>query len=103
MSTSSEPTNEELWAQPPAPATPPATHLPAVPVAAPTPAPLPAVAAPEPVRHGRGTLALAITSLGIGIPVTAISASTAGLPGLVVAWLGIVGVNMAYVWGQRRD
>lgn len=48
-------------------------------------------------------LALAIVSLGTGIPITAISASVADLPGLLVAWAGIVGVNIAYALRGRRD
>jgi hypothetical protein len=40
-------------------------------------------------------LALAIVSLGTGIPITAIAAEQGGVAGIVVAWLGIVGVNAA--------
>jgi hypothetical protein len=47
-------------------------------------------------------LALGIVSLGTGIPITAISAATADLPGLIVAWTGIVGVNLAYALKGRR-
>ena len=46
-------------------------------------------------------LAVAIVSLGTGIPITAI-ASGEGLPGLVVAWCGIVGVNMAHALSRRH-
>jgi hypothetical protein len=45
---------------------------------------------------------LGIVSLGTGIPITAISASTADVPGLIVAWTGIVGVNVAYALRDRR-
>ena len=46
---------------------------------------------------GRGMrLALAITSLGTGIPITAIAADGGGVQGIIVAWLGIVGVNFAF-------
>lgn len=41
-------------------------------------------------------LALGIVSLGVGIPITAISAAMADLPGLVVSWLGIAAVNAAH-------
>jgi type IV secretory pathway VirB10-like protein len=44
---------------------------------------------------------LGIVSLGAGIPISAISASTADLPGLMVAWAGIVGVNAVFAWGNR--
>jgi hypothetical protein len=40
-------------------------------------------------------LALAIVSLGTGIPITAIAAEQGGVVGIVAAWLGIVGVNLA--------
>jgi hypothetical protein len=46
-------------------------------------------------------LALAIVSLGTGIPITAIAAEQGGVVGIIVAWLGIVGVNVAH--GLRRD
>lgn len=48
---------------------------------------------------------LGIISLGTGIPITAIAATQADVAGLVVAWLGIVGVNAAHaatVNGRRR-
>jgi hypothetical protein len=38
---------------------------------------------------------LALVSLGTGVPISAIAAALAGLPGLIVAWAGIVGVNLA--------
>jgi hypothetical protein len=47
-------------------------------------------------------LALAIVSLGTGIPITAVAAGTADLAGLVVAWAGIVGVNVSYALRGRR-
>ena len=40
-------------------------------------------------------LALAIVSLGTGIPITAIAAEQGGVLGILIAWLGIVGVNVA--------
>src|SRR4051812_36425221 len=39
-------------------------------------------------------LALAIVSLGCGIPITAIAVTQAGVAGLIVAWVGIVLVNV---------
>ena len=50
-------------------------------------------------------LALGIVSLGGGIPITAISASITGLPGLITAWAGIGVVNIAHAWviNRRRD
>jgi hypothetical protein len=59
-------------------------------------------AAADAEAHKRGggdgdssSFALAIVSLGTGIPITAIAAGTAGVEGLIVAWAGIVGVNLA--------
>jgi hypothetical protein len=96
-----EPTNEQLWAQPPlaAPGTAPVSgqHL------APIPAP-----APLPIQPGRATgtdkttFSLAIVSLGVGIPLTAIASDAAGIVGLIVSWVGIVAVNLVYAWGRRR-
>jgi hypothetical protein len=47
-------------------------------------------------------LALAIVSLGGGIPITAVSASISGLPGLITSWAGISAVNLAHAWVIRR-
>lgn len=46
---------------------------------------------------------LGIISLGIGVPVTAISASNVepGLLGVVASWAGIVGVNAVFALGNR--
>jgi hypothetical protein len=51
---------------------------------------------------GKRQLALGIVSLGVGIPITAISAAIADLPGLTVAWLGIAAVNAAHALQGRR-
>jgi len=45
---------------------------------------------------------LGIVSLGAGIPITAISAGITDVPGLIVAWTGIVGVNVAHALRDRR-
>ena len=56
--------------------------------------------APE-VDDGRGErLALAIVSLGISIPITAIAAEQAGVVGVLATWAGIVGVNLSF--SRRR-
>lgn len=47
-------------------------------------------------------LALGIVSLGTGIPVTAISASITGLPGLIVCWMGIGAINAAHAFVANR-
>jgi hypothetical protein len=41
-------------------------------------------------------LALAIVSLGTGIPITAIAAEQGGVVGMLVVWAGIVGVNFSF-------
>jgi hypothetical protein len=48
-------------------------------------------------------LALGITSLALGIPLSAIAAGTADTAGLLAAWAGIVGVNWAYAWQHRTS
>lgn len=45
---------------------------------------------------------LVYATMGIGIPLTAIAGGIADLPGIIVAWAGIVGVNLAAAWGSRR-
>ncbi len=45
-------------------------------------------------------LALAIVSLGVAIPLTAIASESAGFAGILVAWLGIVLVNFVYGMGR---
>ena len=42
---------------------------------------------------------LAMVSLGTGIPISAIAVENGGLPGLLIAWAGIVLVN--FVAGRR--
>jgi hypothetical protein len=42
------------------------------------------------------SFALAVISLGTGIPITAIAADSGGITGILVAWAGIVGVNVAH-------
>lgn len=49
------------------------------------------------------TLPVAICSLIFGIPLSAIAAGTADLPGLAVAWLGIAAVNIAVNLRKKDD
>lgn len=58
------------------------------------------VAAPaKPVRESRetdpGGLALAIVSVVMGIPITAIAATQEGTIAVIVCWGGLVGINLA--------
>ncbi len=52
----------------------------------------------------RQSFVLGIISLGVGVPITAISATNVepGLLGVAVAWAGIVGVNLANRLTSRR-
>ncbi|MFC4534757.1 hypothetical protein [Sphaerisporangium dianthi] len=51
---------------------------------------------------GDATIPIALGSLGIGIPLTAIAAGEAGAAGLFLAWTGIILVNVAAAFGRRR-
>jgi hypothetical protein len=50
--------------------------------------------------HSSTSMALAITSMVLGIPISAIAVAAgqhpAGLPGLLVVWLAITAINIAY-------
>lgn len=95
-----EPTNEQLWAQPPGDpsAVPPSAQL--------VPTPQPPVLAPRAALIAKRTgpsdkrFVLAIVSLALGIPLSAIGAGTSGIAGLLIAWVGIVLVNLVY--GMNR-
>ncbi|MEC4017342.1 hypothetical protein [Streptomyces sp. H27-D2] len=56
-----------------------------------------------------GRFAFAVVTLVLAIPLSAISVVNAGLPGLLVTWAGIVGVNAAVYasellpWTHRRE
>jgi len=99
-----EPTNDELWAQPPATPQPPPASQEIAPVSHPLPpAPIPQLPVPGPQqRPDRTTFVLAIVSIALGIPLTAIASGTAGLPGLLVVWIGIVLVNFVYARSRHR-
>lgn len=96
-----EPTNDELWPQPPATASPAQSGYPGqslVPHQQPV--------APAPVQHpaaaDRTGFVLAIISIVMAIPLTAIATGNAGLAGLIIVWVGIALVNAVYAWGRRR-
>lgn len=57
---------------------------------------------PRPKHQGDPTLPIALGSLGIGIPLTAIAATQAGPAGLFLAWTGIILVNIAAAFGRRH-
>ena len=99
-----EPTNDELWAQPPATPQPAPSSHELAPVSHPLPpAPVPQLPVPAPQqRPDRTSFVLAIVSIALGIPLTAIASGTAGLPGLLVAWIGIVLVNIVYARSRHH-
>lgn len=97
-----EPTNDELWTQPPADAAPAQPGQDIAPYAPPAPTPAPVPMALPSVRPDRTGFVLAIVSLSVGIPLTAIAAGTNGLAGLIIAWIGIVLVNVVYGATHRR-
>ncbi|MET8159611.1 hypothetical protein ABZT47_24860 [Sphaerisporangium sp. NPDC005289] len=53
-------------------------------------------------RQVDATIPIALGSLGIGIPLTAIAAGQGGPAGLFLAWTGIIMVNVAAAVGRRR-
>ena len=98
-----EPTNDELWSQPPAPAQPapvPNALAPVQPAQQPVPTHPPAPAQARAQSADRSAFILAIVSLVLAIPLTAI-ASTEGLLGMILVWLGIVAVNFVYGFRKR--
>ncbi len=59
-----------------------------------------------PSESERGERAVAVTvacvSLGVSIPVSAIAAINTGLAGLVIVWLAITAINVAFALRPRR-
>ena len=51
----------------------------------------------------RQQMTIGIVSLGCGIPISAIATALGHLPGLGIAWAGIVGVNVAHALQGRRN
>jgi hypothetical protein len=54
----------------------------------------------EPGR--RGWSAMPVVSLVLAVPLTGIG-STMGLPGMLITWAGIVGVNLAAAGAEHRE
>lgn len=59
------------------------------------------LAAP-PRKSVNPAIPIALGSMGIGVPLTAIAAGAAGTAGLLLAWGGIVAVNVAHAVGHWR-
>ncbi len=55
---------------------------------------------PDRAKISGEELSLILGSIGIGVPLTAISGALAGLPAIVVVWIGLVIINVA--WAARR-
>ncbi|MFD7155433.1 hypothetical protein ACFV9C_12585 [Kribbella sp. NPDC059898] len=49
-----------------------------------------------------GGLALAIISIVAAIPITAIAANMMGKTGVLICWIGLVGINLARTMARRR-
>ncbi len=47
--------------------------------------------------------AVAIVSAGVAIPLTAIGGGMAGFLGMLLVWIGLVCINLAFAMGRRRD
>jgi hypothetical protein len=56
-----------------------------------------------PAPRDQSSFWLPIVSLGCGIPLTGAAGGIAGVPGIVVVWIGIVLVNMAHAMSSRRQ
>ncbi|MFF5207747.1 hypothetical protein [Streptosporangium sp. NPDC000396] len=56
-----------------------------------------------PKKSSNGSIPIALGSMGIGVPLTAIAAGAAGTAGLLMAWGGIVAINVAHAIGRWRD
>jgi hypothetical protein len=55
---------------------------------------------PDRAKISGEELSLILGSIGIGVPLTAISGALAGLPAIIVVWIGLVIINVA--WAARR-
>ncbi|MEV4750677.1 hypothetical protein ACFQVD_12055 [Streptosporangium amethystogenes subsp. fukuiense] len=54
-------------------------------------------------KAGNPSIPIALGSMGFGIPLTAIAAAEAGSAGLLLAWGGIVAINVAHALSRRRE
>lgn len=62
----------------------------------------PAAPHPMPGNDNALRLTMGIISLGVAIPLSAIGASFAGGPGLVLAWIGVLALFVLVVGGRKR-
>ena len=97
-----EPTDDELWSQPPISSDRSAASQGIAPVQhPPVPAPLTSAPVAQP-RTDWSAFVLAIVSMTLGIPLTAVASNTGGMAGLVIAWVGIVMINVVYSLSRRH-
>lgn len=57
----------------------------------------------KPRKNTNSSVPIALGSMGIGIPLTAIAAQSAGTVGLLLAWGGIVAINFAHALSRWRE
>ncbi|WP_042399701.1 hypothetical protein [Streptacidiphilus carbonis] len=62
----------------------------------------PEIRRPARKQGGGHSNAFQYVSLALGVPLSAIGASLGHLPGLAIAWAGIVGLNFIQLRGQRN-
>jgi hypothetical protein len=66
---------------------------------------VPAAPAKPSAGRERSAFVLAIVSISLGIPLTALTVTAGthpvGITGLLVVWLAIAVINVAYSWNQR--
>jgi broad specificity phosphatase PhoE len=56
------------------------------------------------IEKGERAMALTVVcvSLGVSIPISAIAATQTGLPGLLIVWIAIAVINVAFALRPRR-
>ncbi len=52
--------------------------------------------------HADRSLALGIVTIVLAVPLTAIAAGMVGFLAVILVWVGLVAINMAYALGNRR-
>jgi hypothetical protein len=55
-----------------------------------------------PPKGGNGSVPIALGSMALGIPLTAIAAQSAGPAGLLLVWGSMVAINLAHALGRWR-
>jgi hypothetical protein len=54
----------------------------------------------KPRSIDQNEIGVILGSMGIGVPLTAIAGASAGFPGMLVIWMSLVLINLA--WARRR-